>query len=99
MPTPPYPVNRGRNLGVTLSVLPQVLLLVLLVLGLVLQGEENRAYLALLVFPELTIVPVSVLVGLVCLPFAEARPFGKGVLGGSLLSSAAFVLFCLAATS
>jgi hypothetical protein len=53
----------------------------------------------LLVVPQIMIVPISMLICLVCLRWPASRPFGRGVLAGTLISAAVFVPICFAATT
>ena len=73
------PPDRGLTIGAVVGALPQALLLTLMLLGVATADNlaERQTY-GLLVWPEVTIVPISVLIGLVCLSQPASRPFGRG---------------------
>lgn len=93
--------SRRRMLGAAIGALPQLALLAMLILIIVTASDGTphaRAFGILLVLPELMIVPIALTIGLVCLSVPAANRFGRGIVDGTLISTAVFVPICVIAS-
>jgi hypothetical protein len=93
--------RREWRFGLAAGVVPQALLLVYLLSRLMVfrDDADERAYLVLLLFANVTIIPLCyVAAGLCFLLGGAIRNFGVGLFVGSTVAAGVFSAICLAAT-
>jgi hypothetical protein len=79
--------------GASLGAVPQVVMLILCVL-LWAAGAGPYAWMVMVL--DVYVVPLAVVVGVTCLLWRAARPFGAALLAGTLLSATVFVVVLVA---